>query len=113
MALTLHGTVSNNTDLKITGPAFSVYQSSQQTGISNQTWTKVTLTTENFDTDSKFASSRFTPTVAGYYQLSGGIQVASTTATQYTKMVLMHFNLLYQREQVHFIQLQQAVQFFI
>jgi len=83
MALTLHGTVSNNTDLKITGPAFSAYQNSQQTGVANQTWTKITLDVENFDTDSKFASSKFTPTVAGYYQLGGGIQVASTTATHF------------------------------
>ena len=65
------------------GPAFSAYQSSAQSGISHQTWTKVTLTTENFDTDSKFASSRFTPTVAGYYQLSGAVQTPSVTAAHF------------------------------
>jgi hypothetical protein len=51
-------------------PAFSAYQSSNQS-ISNGTWTKVTLTTEEWDTNSNYASSRFTPTVAGYYQLNG------------------------------------------
>jgi hypothetical protein len=65
------------------GPAFSVYQNSQQTGVSNQTWTKITLDTENFDTDSKFTGSKFTPTVAGYYQIGGGIQVATTNNEHY------------------------------
>jgi hypothetical protein len=65
------------------GPTFSAYQSSAQSGISHQTWTKVTLTTENFDTDSKFASSRFTPTVAGYYQLSGAVQTPSVTVAHF------------------------------
>jgi hypothetical protein len=32
--------------------------------------TKVTLATEQWDTDSNFASSRFTATVAGYYQVN-------------------------------------------
>jgi hypothetical protein len=57
-----------------TGPAFSVYQTASQTGISAGTLTKVTFDTEEFDTNNNFASSRFTPTVAGYYQLSGGVQ---------------------------------------
>jgi len=34
------------------------------------TATKVTLGTEQWDTDSNFASSRFTATVAGYYQVN-------------------------------------------
>ena len=77
--------IQNNGTTVITSqqPAFSAYQSSAQSGISSQTWTKVTLTTENFDTDSKFASSRFTPTVAGYYQLSGAVQTPSVTAAHF------------------------------
>lgn len=62
------------------GPAFFAYQASAQT-ISSATLTKVTLDTELFDTNSNFASNRFTPTVAGYYQISATIAVgASTTA---------------------------------
>lgn len=57
----------------INGAAFSAYQSSQQTGMSAGTFTKVTFDTEEFDTNNNFASSRFTPTVAGYYQISGGV----------------------------------------
>jgi hypothetical protein len=32
-------------------------------------WTKLDLNTELFDTNSNFSSSRFTPTVAGYYKV--------------------------------------------
>ena len=55
-----------------TGPAFSANTATTQS-ISNATYTKVTLGTEVFDTNSNFASSRFTPTVAGYYQINAGI----------------------------------------
>jgi len=48
-------------------PAFSAYSSVSQTGILNATWTKQTYDTESWDTNSNFATSRFTPTVAGYY----------------------------------------------
>jgi len=62
-----------------TGPAFSAYNSVNQTSISNATWTKVTLDTEEFDTNSNFASSRFTPTVAGYYQINGELDTYGTS----------------------------------
>lgn len=60
-------------------PAFSYYQSTLQsiTGGAN---TKLTFTTSEFDTTGgMYASSRFTPTVAGYYQINaafsqGGLQ---------------------------------------
>jgi hypothetical protein len=53
-------------------PAFSAKPATTQS-VSNNTWTKVTLGTEIFDTNSNFASSTFTPTVAGYYQINGSI----------------------------------------
>jgi hypothetical protein len=55
--------------MAIDGPAFSAYASAAQT-VTNGTFTKVTFGTEQFDTNSNFDSSRFTPTVAGYYQVS-------------------------------------------
>jgi hypothetical protein len=64
-----------------TGPAFYAGQTSSQT-ISGATFTKINLQTEIFDTNNNFASSRFTPTVAGYYQIGGGVYfntVGSTT----------------------------------
>jgi hypothetical protein len=57
-----------------TGPAFNAYQTTQQNPSAN-TWTKVNLQTEYFDTNSNFASSRFTPTVAGYYQINGTVGI--------------------------------------
>jgi len=63
-----------------TGPAFSAYQSSSQT-LSGSTDTKITFTTEEFDTNNNFASSTFTPTVAGYYQVNSSIRVNTTTTS--------------------------------
>jgi hypothetical protein len=54
-------------------PAFSAFQSVSQTGISSVTQTKVTYDAEEFDTNNNFASSTFTPTVAGYYQIGGSV----------------------------------------
>jgi hypothetical protein len=67
---------------KITAaPAFSAYASANQS-ISAATATKVIFDVEVFDTNNNFASSRFTPTVAGYYKVISGVSslTASTTA---------------------------------
>jgi len=62
-------------------PAFSAYQSVGQT-ISTATTTKVTFTTSEFDTtNGMYASSRFTPTIAGYYQVNSAIQIATTSTS--------------------------------
>jgi len=51
-------------------PAFSAYKSTDQTGVASGTFTKVLYDTEEFDTNSCYSSSRFTPNVAGYYQVT-------------------------------------------
>jgi hypothetical protein len=55
-----------------TGPAFSAYLGSNQS-FTASTFTKVQINTELFDTASCFDTStyRFTPNVAGYYQVTG------------------------------------------
>jgi hypothetical protein len=61
------------------GPAFSAYQSSG-TSLSASTYTKVQFQTKEFDTNTNYDNAtnyRFTPTVAGYYQIN-----ASVRATQ-------------------------------
>ena len=63
------------------GPAFSAYLASN-TSISSGTFTKVTFDTEEFDTNSNFASSRFTPTVAGYYQVNTGVAFGWASITR-------------------------------
>lgn len=69
--------------MAINGPAFSAYQSSGQS-ITANTSTKLTFTTEEFDTASCYdtANSRFTPNVAGYYQINAAIE-ASAFASSY------------------------------
>lgn len=63
----------------VNGPAFSAYKSSAQS-ISNAVFTKITFDSEEFDTATNFASSTFTPTVAGYYQTEGVIGLDSGAA---------------------------------
>lgn len=56
-------------------PAFSAYASTGQT-LTNNTFTKIQINTKEFDTASCFDATtnyRFTPTVAGYYQVSGAV----------------------------------------
>jgi len=60
-------------------PAFSAYNGSAQS-FSASTYTKITFPTEEFDTAGNFASSRFTPTTAGYYQISTGVRFSASTA---------------------------------
>jgi hypothetical protein len=58
-------------------PAFSATRTTTQT-VSSSTYTKVLFTTEEFDTNNNFASSTFTPTVAGYYQINAAVGLNST-----------------------------------
>ena len=65
-----------------TGPAFSAYANANQT-ITSNTFTKIQINTEEFDTNSNFDSTtnyRFTPTVAGYYQVNGSVNNYSSTS---------------------------------
>jgi hypothetical protein len=62
-------------------PAFSAIKSSQTTGQTDATWTKITYDTELLDSDAKFADSRFTPTVAGKYFVSAIATVGTSAAS--------------------------------
>ena len=58
-------------------PAFSAYQSTLQS-VTGNAYTKVQLQTEEFDTANAFDSTtnyRFTPQIAGYYQIQGGCYI--------------------------------------
>ena len=67
------------------GPAFSAYGSTNL-AITQAVATKIVFDIETFDTNNNFASSRFTPTVAGYYQITAGVSTLtpSTTAPFYS-----------------------------
>jgi len=68
--------------LGIAGPAFAAnnYTGSNQS-ISAGNWVKATMTNELFDTANCYASSRFTPNVAGYYQFNGTLRGEGTSVT--------------------------------
>ena len=62
------------------GPAFSAYANNAQT-ISGNILTKIQYNTERFDTNSNYDSAtnyRFTPTVAGYYQINASATFSGT-----------------------------------
>ena len=72
-------------------PAFSVYKSGGNQAITNNTYTKIQFNTEVFDTNNCFDSTtnyRFTPTVAGYYQINLNTADASGFATGYQYAVI-------------------------
>ena len=74
-------------------PAFSATKS----GGGNQSLTanvatKVTFDTEDFDTASCFANSTFTPNVAGYYQISAGLDMFTTGSTMTQSSVMIAKN---------------------
>ena len=63
------------------GPAFSAYYSGAGQALSANTWTKLQIGTEEFDTNNNYDNAtnyRFTPTIDGYYQVSGGFGMATT-----------------------------------
>lgn len=64
-------------------PAFAAYSNASQT-LSSGTFTKVLFQVEEFDTNNNFASSTFTPTVSGYYQINalGFAQISGGNVTR-------------------------------
>jgi hypothetical protein len=68
------------------GPAFRAFRNTSVQNVTGDTFTKVELNAETFDTASCFDSTtnyRFTPNVAGYYKFTGSVdgevQVSSST----------------------------------
>ena len=68
-------------------PAFHVFESTDQTGISTNTWTVVQMDDILFDTDSGFANDTYTiPTgKAGKYYFYAATRVFSSAAVNYLK----------------------------
>jgi hypothetical protein len=64
-------------------PAFSATVGGLPQSIPSSTWTKLQLSLEDFDTNSNYNTStyRFTPTVAGYYQLNGAASIIGTNVS--------------------------------
>jgi hypothetical protein len=82
-------TLKINNKQAINGPAFSAYpNSSIQQTISSGSQQKVLFQLEEYDTDANFANSRFTPTVAGYYQLNATVRMSGTMGTGESMIVI-------------------------
>jgi hypothetical protein len=74
-------------------PAFFVHKNgTSQTGILANTLTKMTWSTETYDTNSNFASDKFTPTVAGKYLIVCNILWDNTTADQVELLTALYKN---------------------
>lgn len=68
------------------GPAFSATRATSNQSITAATFTKVQFNAEEFDTDNCFDSTtnyRFTPTVAGYYQIDVALYSTTTVAANF------------------------------
>jgi hypothetical protein len=72
-------------------PAFSVYLSANQS-VTSGVATKISFDTKEFDTNSNFASNRFTPTVAGYYQVNASVYLTGTANTQGIVAIYLYKN---------------------
>ena len=61
------------------GPSVFAYSAAAQ-ALTGGVYTKITFDTELWNTNNNFSSSRFTPTVAGYYQITTTCQSAGTAS---------------------------------
>lgn len=74
------------TNVGATGPAFSAVRGGSTQAISASTYTKIQYNVEEFDTNNNYDSTtnhRFTPTVAGYYQVTLGIYSTTGSAANF------------------------------
>jgi hypothetical protein len=85
--LSVPGPISVGGKQAVNGPAFRAYVATGQ-AITSGSQQKVTFGTENFDTNGNFASSRFTPTIEGYYQLNANIRIDGTSSTGEVMIIL-------------------------
>jgi hypothetical protein len=72
------------------GPAFSAFLASAQS-VTALTFTKIQCATEEFDTNSNYdptTNYRFTPTVAGYYQVSAALGATGTINAQLVQVLI-------------------------
>jgi hypothetical protein len=79
-------------------PTFSAYSTSSQNPTTNVA-TKITFNVEEWDTNNNFASSTFTPTVAGYYQINAMLRVGASGAMTNAWVALYKNGSVYKRAQ--------------
>jgi hypothetical protein len=72
----------------VNGPAFSAYANASGQTITSGSQQKVLFQTEEFDTNNNYASSTFTPTVEGYYQLNAEVRLDGASGTGEMMIIL-------------------------
>jgi hypothetical protein len=80
-ALTIPGPFNIGGKQAVNGPAFSAYAAAVLQTITSGSQQKVLFQTEEFDTNSNYANSTFTPTVEGYYQLNAEVRLDGASGT--------------------------------
>jgi hypothetical protein len=86
-----------------TGPAFKVYNNATQS-ISSAVATKVIFQVEEFDTNSNFditTNYRFTPTVAGYYQITASMRLNVVSSRTYAIAMIYKNGSLHSRVAIY------------
>ena len=96
-ALSLPGPISISGKKAVNGPAFSAYAEATLQIITSGSQQKVLFQTEEFDTDGCNASSRFTPTTEGYYQLNAEVRLDGATGTGECMIILYKNGAEYKR----------------
>ena len=81
----------------VNGPAFSAYANATLQTITSGSQQKVLFQTEEFDTNNNYASSRFTPTVEGYYQLNAEVRLDGASGTGEMMIVIYKNGTEYKR----------------
>jgi hypothetical protein len=84
-------TIGSGVTLLSNVPAFEAYSAATQ-NINSATDTLVVFGTEAFDTNSNFASNRFTPTTAGKYFVYSSLSLQSTDYTMYNTISKIYKN---------------------
>ena len=96
-ALSVPGPFSISGKKAVNGPAFSAYANATLQTITSGSQQKVLFQTEEFDTDGCYASSTFTPTVEGYYQLNAEVRLDGATGTGECMIILWKNGAEYKR----------------
>jgi hypothetical protein len=92
--ITSAGITSFDTSLTtISNPyKFSVHLAADQTGVVDNVSTKVAFDTEKFDTNSNFASNKYTAPVAGFYQINAYVCMLSPGNTAAVGNIFLYKN---------------------
>ena len=95
--LSVPGPISISGKQAVNGPAFSAYANATLQTITSGSQQKVLFQTEEFDTNNNYASSRFTPTVEGYYQLNAEVRLDGASGTGEMMIILYKNGTEYKR----------------